>query len=84
MPNLTSTRCWRELEAISLDDVRAYYEATVLRAPALLSGAGGLDAGAFERMAGSALGSLHFTSILAPQPVPVVRASRGTRCARQR
>ncbi|MDQ2908401.1 MAG: insulinase family protein, partial [Candidatus Eremiobacteraeota bacterium] len=71
-----------EMEALSLADVRAYYESTVLGAPALLSAAGAIDAVTFEALASGALDPAPFASIATPRPAPAVRA-QGVRDVRE-
>jgi len=62
------------IEALTLDDVRRYHTSTILGAPALLCGAGAVQAATFEALAATAFGALDARPVEAARPAPAVRA----------
>lgn len=64
------------VEALDLDEVRRYYAATIVGAPALLSAAGATPPSTFERLATQALGALPLRPIEAMFPAPAVHERR--------
>ncbi len=68
-------RLLADVDAISVDDVRRYYASTVVRAPALLSGAGAVDAGTFGRVVARTFGTLPFSPIAKRRAAPAIRGA---------